>query len=265
MKKTLVTIATLALAAASSQADLLSTLTFETNGANYRNAVVNTDSSYGLVARTTLNYVSDYNVAYVNLIDDNKVPTNIIVPELTVCGQEASGHNLVVSTILTNTSDQSIRITGTELSLIGVDPDYNPATGLNGTRGFNSVGQFTEGRYNRIANVFSTLTGGNYYELRQQLFNLSSVASADPNAGTWEGVHTGSFDFSDADIILEAGKSLQLNTLIRNYVEDLRTPALYVGMKEYRVYGEVLPVPEPATASLSLLGLAALMMRRRRA
>ena len=36
----------------------------------------------------------------------------------------------------------------------------------------------------------------------------------------------------------------------------------FIGLKEIQVNGEV--VPEPATASLSLLGLAALMMRRRR-
>ena len=41
---------------------------------------------------------------------------------------------------------------------------------------------------------------------------------------------------------------------------------LLMGLKEIVINGTSVPVvPEPATASLSLLGLAALMMRRRRA
>ena len=273
MKKTLVTIATLALAAASSQADVLSTVTFETNRTGEGpNVIMNTSSNYGLVSTTgTIRYAKEFfSSTYIGLINDDKIPANIYVPDLLVCGQEAVGQRSLIVTVLTNTSNQDLRISSLDLSLIGIDQDYNPATGLNGGSGYNSAGQFTEGRYNRLASSTVVIENGRGVigiGRDTVLYNLSTVASADPGSGSWEGVHTGTFDFSTQNIVLAPGVTAQFEIAVEPDAGDRSVPSLYAGITGFVVHGEALPlpVPEPATASLSLLGLAALMMRRRRA
>ncbi len=60
---------------------------------------------------------------------------------------------------------------------------------------------------------------------------------------------------------IEAGETftLTVNPVASDY------GGTFLGLSTLSLGGTVAPVPEPATASLSLLGLAALMMRRRRA
>lgn len=65
----------------------------------------------------------------------------------------------------------------------------------------------------------------------------------------------------DTPIELKAGQSLDFSVLAN---KTDQTDGSFFGIKSMEFQGELL-VPEPATASLGLLGLAALMMYRRRA
>ena len=111
------------------------------------------------------------------------------------------------------------------------------------------VGGF-DGNLNKPVNITLGMTG---QESQTQAYN--GATTTNQTTGSWDGVHTGNYEYSN--VLLKAGKSMTLTvTASKNEAYG------FIGLKEIQVNGEV--VPEPATASLSLLGLAALMMRRRR-
>lgn len=71
---------------------------------------------------------------------------------------------------------------------------------------------------------------------------------------------TGGYDFFNG-FILKAGESLTIT--IDASQHEAYNKGSFAGLSGIQINGEL--VPEPATASLGLLGLAALMVRRRRA
>lgn len=73
------------------------------------------------------------------------------------------------------------------------------------------------------------------------------------------GVHTVNYNYND--LLLKTGESLTITITASN--NSAYTKGCFAGLTGIQINGELL-VPEPATASLGLLGLAVLMMRRRR-
>ena len=71
---------------------------------------------------------------------------------------------------------------------------------------------------------------------------------------------TGGYHFFNG-FILKAGESLTIT--IDASKHEAYDKGCFAGLSGIQINGEL--VPEPATASLGLLGLAALMVRRRRA
>lgn len=74
-----------------------------------------------------------------------------------------------------------------------------------------------------------------------------------------DGIHTGSHTYDD--FLLKAGESLTITITASN--NSAYNKGCFAGLSGIQINGDLV-VPEPATASLGLLGLAALMMRRRR-
>ncbi|WP_290549347.1 PEP-CTERM sorting domain-containing protein [Akkermansia sp.] len=116
------------------------------------------------------------------------------------------------------------------------------------------------GRTTSISATLDLGTGSNYEVVRRQLFDLNGVTDFDLNkwgnpwqvtAGTIQGTNGEALTAADGDLVAGA--------------DTLGQYKLVLDAKDGLYIDYVAAVPEPATASLSLLGMAVLMMRRRRA
>ena len=267
MKKTLFILASLALGAVSSQAAILGTVTFQRNGANAFGCAVNTDTSYGLTG--SLDSIRNNYGNTPSLLNDANVPDEFFIPNAST----GSGGWWYAEFTFTNNSGHDMEISSIDFTMIGATTSGLPASGDGGIAnstsfaGYNYVGGY-EGNYNKPLKILASLklsSGG-----VRQYFNASTAASDNPDGGDWNGTHKGTFDFASAQYVVKAGENFTV------YIEaegDSSTTGftpvdLCMGIKEIQINGDGTPVPvvpEPATASLSLLGLTALMMRRRRA
>ena len=257
MKKTLIVIASLALGAVSSQAAILSTVTFQRHGANPSDCAVNTSTSYELTGRLSSFSSSSSTSA---LLDSANVPDEFFIPEASLSGTNWWQAKFT----FTNNFSHDMEIKFIDFTTIGATMGGQPASGDGGVANkWYYVDGYTTGNYNKPLRLVIACFGSGI----SKAFNASTVASADPNAGTWNGTHTGTYDFSSQNHVLKAGESFTLSVSAEDSTSSGFVPPddLYMGLKEIVIRGDVLSVPEPATASLSLLGLAALMMRRRRA
>ena len=304
MKKTLVTIATLALAAASSQADVLGTLTFKRNGRDWHNVVVNTSSNYGFVSNSGLYMLQGEStdpetgetihtpVLWGGVLNKEATPTNILSIDQSyniVANNIAERHHVSVLFKVTNTSDRDMMVSSVDISLLGLTANGDPLPGAGGAAYLYGTSDRTYiGASNGYTNkpIFCRTyflgegpDGGYVYN---QGWNgiggegegvYLNVATSTGDSGSWDGAVTLTQDSfwttngrSD-HMVLKAGESGLIAFSWQNVNDTGFTGPVsedyFVGLKELKVNGYL--VPEPATASLSLLGLAALMMRRRRA
>lgn len=117
---------------------------------------------------------------------------------------------------------------------------------------------------NRTTSISATLNlgiGSSYTVLRRQLFDLNGVTDFNLNkyGGNWK-VSAGSILDTNGQTLTAAGSGDLLAS-----ADTLGQYKLVLDAQNGLYIDYVAAVPEPATASLGLLGLAAFMMRRRRA
>ncbi|MCD8061802.1 MAG: PEP-CTERM sorting domain-containing protein [Akkermansiaceae bacterium] len=253
MKKTLFLLSSLALAAASAQAAVLCTTTFNRTGNSLDTVTVNTQSEYGLTSSTS---ISNFNKGGSpaggqngDLLGQSSIPVSVVTPNSNV----ASGGSWSMSFTFTNTASQDMQISSIDLTMIGVTGGgvaQNTGNGVAGQEGW--VGGTATG--NKPVNLNLSIEGGDSQTLA---FNAATDGSA---SGNWNMTKTGGYDFLNG-LILKAGESLTIT--INASQHEAYKNGCFAGLSGIQINGEL--VPEPATASLGLLGLAALMVRRRRA
>lgn len=253
MKKTLFLLSSLGLFAASAQAAVLCTTTFNRTGNSLGTVTVNTQSEYGLTSSTS---ISSFNKGGSpasgqngDLLGQSSIPASVVTPNSNV----ASGGSWNMSFTFTNTASQDMQISSIDLTMIGVTASGNAQNTGNGVAGQEGwIGGAATG--NKPVNLTLSIEGSGSQTL---VFNAATDGS---NSGNWNMTKTGGYDFLNG-FILKAGESLTIK--IDASKHEAYDRGCFAGLSGIQINGEL--VPEPATASLGLLGLAALMMRRRRA
>lgn len=255
MKKTLFLLSSLALAAASAQAAVLCTTTFNRTGNSLGTVTVNTQSEYGLTSSTSIS-ASDFNKGGSpasgqngDLLGQSSIPASVVTPNSNV----ASGGSWSMSFTFTNTASQDMQISSIDLTMIGVTGGgkaQNTGNGVAGQEGW--IGGTATG--NKPVNLTLSIEDGGSQTL---VFNAATDGT---DSGNWNMTRTGGYDFLNG-FILKEGESLTIT--IDASKHEAYDKGCFAGLSGIQINGEL--VPEPATASLGLLGLAALMMRRRRA
>lgn len=255
MKKTLFLFSSLALAAASAQAAVLCTTTFNRTGNSLGSVQIINNSSYGMAGPTSISSFSKGGSPASgqngDLLGQNTIPETVVTPNSNVAS--ADGGSWSMSFTFTNTATQDMQISSIDLTMIGVTGGgavQNTGNGVAGQDGW--IGGTATG--NKPVNLTLSLDGGGSQIL---VFNAATDGS---NAGNWNMTRTGGYDFLNG-FVLEAGKSLTITIDASRH--DAYKKGCFAGLSGIQINGEL--VPEPATASLGLLGLAALMVRRRRA
>lgn len=251
MKKTLIIIASLALGAAASQAAVLCTTTFNRTGTSLDSVTVSTVSDAGLSTSSSI-ASQDFSKSSTgnDLLASGSIPASVFSPNSNVGNSQ--NNTWSVSFTFTNNGSQDMLISSIELSMIGFTGVGAAQNAGGGVANNNYVGG-AAGNLNKPVNITLGMRGQD-----NQTLAYNGATTTNQTTGSWDGVHTGNYEYSN--VLLKAGKSMTLTvTASKN---EAYGSGCFIGLKEIQVNGEV--VPEPATASLSLLGLAALMMRRRR-
>ena len=115
MKKTLFLLSSFALAAASAQAAVLCTTTFNRTGGSLDTVTVNTQSEYGLTSSTS---ISNFNKGgspaggQGDLLGQSSIPASVVTPNSNV----ASGGSWSMSFTFTNTASQDMQISSIDLT-----------------------------------------------------------------------------------------------------------------------------------------------------
>ncbi len=251
MKKTLIIIASLALGAAASQAAVLCTTTFNRTGTSLDSVTVSTDSDAGLSTSTSISSDNfSKNISGNDLLANGTIPASVFSPNANVGNNQ--NNTWRVSFTFTNGGTQDMLISSIDLSMIGFTGAGSAQNAGGGVANNNYVGG-ADGNLNKPVNITLGMSG---QDNQMQAYN--GATSTNTSTGSWDGVHTGSYKYGD--VLLKAGESMTLTvTASKN---EAYGSGCFIGLTGIQIKGEV--VPEPATASLGLLGLAALMMRRRR-
>ena len=165
---------------------------------------------------------------------------------------------------VTNGSGRDMLITAVEIDFIGYTADGKPQNGTGGYANNGYVGGF-DGDYNKPVTITTELYDYNHPEAGRIKYSANvNTATAPSDVGNWNGVRTLRAEEQNKTVLLDKSQQSLAMKVRVDPVGNLSDP-YYVGIQEIRIYGNFVPVPEPATTSLSLLGLTALMMRRRRA
>ncbi len=249
MKKTLIIIASLALGAAASQAAVLCTTTFNRTGTSLDSVTVSTVSDAGLSTSTSI-ASQDFSKSSAgnDLLASGSIPASVFSPNSNVGNNQ--NNTWSVSFTFTNEGSQDMLISSIDLSMIGFTGAGAAQNAGGGVANNNYVGG-ADGNLNKPVNITLGMSG-------QDDQTLAYNGATNTSTGSWDGVRTGSYEYGD--VLLKAGESMTLTvTASKN---EAYGNGCFIGLTEIQINGEV--VPEPATASLGLLGLAALMMRRRR-
>lgn len=254
MKKTLFLLSSLALAAASAHAAVLCTTTFNRTGNSLGSVTINNESEYGLEGPASISSFSKGGSPASgqngDLLGQGSIPSSVVTPNSNVAG----GGSWSMSFTFTNTATQDMQISSIDLTMIGVTGGgaaQNMGGGVAGQDGW--IGGTAAN--NKPVNL--TLSIGDT-DSQTLVFN---AATGSTTAGNWNTLRTGSYDFLNG-FVLKAGDSLTI-TIDASQHEAYKS-GCFAGLSGIQINGELM-VPEPATASLGLLGLAALMVRRRRA
>ena len=252
MKKTLILIASLALGTAVSQAAVLCSTTFNRTGTSLDTVTVNTTSDVGLTSSTSISS-GDFSKSSTgnDLLASGSIPASVFSPNANVGG---TGNNTwSVSFTFTNTGSQDMVISSIDLSVIGFTGAGAAQNGGGGVANNDYVGGY-DGNFNKPVDMTLSIDGQ-----ADQTLAYNGSTAANGTTGAWTGIHTGSFNYND--FLLKAGESLTITITASN--NSAYNQGCFAGLTGIQINGELL-VPEPATASLGLLGLAVLMMRRRR-
>lgn len=251
MKKTLIIIASLALGAAASQAAVLCTTTFNRTGTSLDTVTVSTVSDAGLSTSSSISSDNfSKNTSGNDLLANGTIPTSVFSPNANVGNSQ--NNTWSVSFTFTNDGSQDMLISSIDLSMIGFTGAGAAQNAGGGVANNNYVGG-ADGNLNKPVNITLGMSGQD-----DQTLAYNGATSTNTSTGSWDGVRTGSYEYSD--VLLKAGESMTLTvTASKN---EAYGNGCFIGLTGIQINGEV--VPEPATASLGLLGLAALMMRRRR-
>ena len=250
MKKTLIIIASLALGAAASQAAVLCTTTFNRTGTSLDSVTVSTVSDAGLSTSTSISSENfSKSTTGNNLLASDSIPASVFSPNANVGNNQ--NNTWSVSFTFTNTGSQDMLISSIDLSMVGFN-GAGAAQNAGGGANNDYVGGF-DGNLNKPVNITLGMTG---QESQTQAYN--GATTTNQTTGSWDGVHTGSYKYNN--VLLKAGESMTLT--VKASKNEAYGNGCFIGLTRIQINGEV--VPEPATASLGLLGLVALMMRRRR-
>lgn len=251
MKKTLTIITSLVLGTAVSQAAVLCTTTFNRTGTSLDTVTVNTVSDVGLSSPTSIS-ASDFNKSTSgnDLLASGSIPSSVFSPNSNVGNNQ--NNTWSVSFTFTNTGSQDMLISSIDLSMIGFNGQGAAQNAGGGVANNGYVGG-ADGNLNKPINITLGMSGQ-----ENQTLAYNGATSTNVSTGSWSGIHTGSYKYDN--VLLKAGESMTL-TVTASKNENYGS-GCFIGLTGIQVNGEV--VPEPATASLGILGLAALMMRRRR-
>ncbi len=141
-------------------------------------------------------------------------------------------------------------------SQVSFDFDYGVANGTTFDFGQMTGGSLVTVGYAWISGKTANVLGSLTMDSQTSIIDLFKFNNTDGNLSC--------FDLSGVQVTDANGNALTLATDYANIQEGEFGLQYNNGYVQLVANGS-LPVPEPATASLSLLGLAALMMRRRRA
>lgn len=251
MKKTLIIIASLALGAAASQAAVLCTTTFNRTGTSLDTVTVSTVSDAGLSTSTSIASENfSKSSAGSDLLASGSIPASVFSPNSNVGNNQ--NNTWSVSFTFTNDGSQDMLISSIDFSMIGFNGSGAAQNAGGGVANNNYVGG-ADGNLNKPVNITLGMSGQ-----ENQTLAYNGATSTNASTGSWDGVHTGSYEYGD--VLLKAGESMTLTVMASK--NEAYGSGCFIGLTGIQINGEV--VPEPATASLGLLGLAALMMRRRR-
>lgn len=251
MKKTLIIIASLAFCATVSQAAILSTTSFNRTGTSLDTVTVNTLSGVGLTSETSISSDAfSKSTSGADLMATGTIPSSVLSPNANVGNNQ--NNTWSVSFTFTNNGSQAMMISSIDLSMIGFNGSGNAQNGGGGIANNNYVGGY-DGAFNKPVDIGLSIAG---QEKQTLIYNGSTAANG--SDGSWDGIHTGSYNYNN--LLLGVGESLTIT--IDASKNSAYGAGCFVGLTGIQINGEL--VPEPATASLGLLGLAALMMRRRR-
>ena len=263
MKKTLILIASLSFGTAVSQAAELGIVTFERSSTASGDSVsldsisLKMDSGYGLSVSSSdaISNFSRSSSTDNDLLIKGDIPTTVFSPNANVGN---SNGQWKVSFTFHNSSGQNMLISSIDLSMVGFTSAGKPqfASGNNMVAmpaGADWIGGTTQQK-NKPVNLTLGVSG----QTDQMLVYNATTTDSGSN-GTWDGIRTGNYNYEN--FVLGADQNLILTITASN--NSLYTNGTFAGLTGIKINGEL--VPEPATASLGLLGLAALAMRRRRA
>ncbi len=260
MKKTLTTtVLLLGLSLASAQADVLNTSTFTvgSTAADGSGVTITNTSDTLVLSYTSLSGLntggSTYNPNLVYTANGSDDLKSILTPNHNI--GNATGKSWTLTFTLTNNGTEAITINSVDLGMVGTKSNGTQAQGTNG--GLNNSGTSNGTSWNATNEGWIDATATNNKPITISLddsslvYNLASTSLTDVSTGTY-----------DVDWTIEAGSSLTFTVTAAN--TPIYTSGCFAGIKSITFNSTTAAIPEPATATLSLLALAGLAARRRR-
>ncbi len=244
MKKTFATILAIATLATAATAETLGTSTFTLSGSALTNVTISNSNELLELSLTGMSGTAT-NLRYAASNNDLK---QLITPNTNVCSGTTNSWTLNFT--LTNNGTEDISISSLTLGIVGVTGANGPQTAAQGygTGNVPEENWVNADTWNKPAQL--TLASGS--ESSTRTFNVATryltVAAEGDIETNWT---------------IAAGESLNFTLTATNHPEF--TGGAFVGLKSIGFNTTATDtIPEPTTATLSLLALAGLAARRRR-